>query len=327
METIMETKLNMISDIFSPEELERYQLTVFPFNIKLLRDKLDDKLNEDPDYEVFIPVYYQKLETNLKEIYTSVLTPYKWFVSNTGRILSKRQNDDGKFLKTFIGSGGYVEISTSFDKRYASMAIHRMLGCAFIPIPEHLKQYHPKELEVNHIDGDKTNYALSNLEWITRLENINHAISTGLSLSGKEHPETKPVKGTVVRGKYKGYQFVLFGGSEVEKYGFDQAAVSNAVSGNLLTHGNCSFTFATEEECATLPRGLTQEIKDNLKSILPNAKFIIVGINIITGERIEAIGDKALKEMGFLPSGVRNCLSGLTKTHKGYTWSKEEIKD
>lgn len=42
------------------------------------------------------------------------------------------------------------------------------------------------KIEVNHIDGDKTNYIVSNLEWVTKSQNQLHAISTGLKQKGED---------------------------------------------------------------------------------------------------------------------------------------------
>ena len=52
--------------------------------------------------------------------------------------------------------------------------LHRLVLMAFNPVPN------MEELEVNHIDGDKLNNALSNLEWCTSSENQKHAFNLGL---------------------------------------------------------------------------------------------------------------------------------------------------
>lgn len=66
---------------------------------------------------------------------------------------------------------GYAAISSNGNK-----FIHRLLALTFLPEP-HLPT---EELDVNHIDGNKLNNAIDNLEWATRSENCLHAYKTGL---------------------------------------------------------------------------------------------------------------------------------------------------
>ncbi len=60
------------------------------------------------------------------------------------------------------------------DGRFVKRSIHRLLMETFIPNPENKKH-------VNHIDGDKSNNSLDNLEWVTEKENVKHAIELGLT--------------------------------------------------------------------------------------------------------------------------------------------------
>lgn len=78
-----------------------------------------------------------------------------------------------KRLKRGVGSHGYPTVVIVVDGKSRSMCIHRLLAMAFIPNPMNKPQ-------VNHRDGDKANFDLSNLEWVTDSENKLHAYANGL---------------------------------------------------------------------------------------------------------------------------------------------------
>jgi len=319
--------LLFIDDLFNtPESLEAYRLTSFPFNLGLVKQRLDERLKLDPEYEVFLPVVYYQHELRTKnKLGQAAIQPFGWFISNKGNIYSKRI---GKLVTPTLNQSGYLQIVVGMDGEQKNMVVHRMVACAFIPLKEHHDRMglHPKDLEVNHTKGDKSKNNYLDLEWSTKSENEVHAYRTGLKVSGKNHPKTKPLKGRIIRGDYIGYEFVVFGGYHLELYGFDQAATSNAANGILKSHGNCKWSFATEEEQSVLPKTIPDDILKDIQETCPIAKYRTVGTNILTGETVTFIGKKKCKELGFNPEAIGNMIAGRTASHKGHTWKYELLE-
>lgn len=132
-----------------------------------------------------------------------IITDYEnYVVSNTGDVIrleyrdKKGANRPFKLLKPNINDDGYASTTLRNDKGKKTFRIHRLVAREFIPNPEN------KET-VNHIDGNKINNRVENLEWNTREENMQHAYKTGLKKSNNimatssKMKMCKPVKITV----------------------------------------------------------------------------------------------------------------------------------
>lgn len=68
---------------------------------------------------------------------------------------------------------GYLQVCLTKNGKYQTFLVHRLVAQTFIPNLENKPQ-------VNHIDGDKENNFVDNLEWVTSSENIRHAFNNGL---------------------------------------------------------------------------------------------------------------------------------------------------
>lgn len=101
------------------------------------------------------------------ERWLSVRDHPNYEVSNHGQIRNKRTN---KILKPQLNrEGGYLRVALNGTRYY----VHRLVADAFFD-GEHGK------IDVNHIDGNRVNNDLTNLEWCTRKENVRHAYINGL---------------------------------------------------------------------------------------------------------------------------------------------------
>lgn len=100
----------------------------------------------------------------------------RYEVSNTGKIRSINYKNTGmeQELKPALNPSGYpCTMIVKDDGTYVYKPIHYFITLGFYGVRE-------KGLEVNHIDGVKTNNNLTNLEYCTHSENCKHACDTGL---------------------------------------------------------------------------------------------------------------------------------------------------
>ena len=91
-------------------------------------------------------------------------------ISSYGRVYSHKRHI---MLKPYPDEWGYLRVCLRNKIRHQE-SIHRLVAKAFIPNPFN-------KPEINHIDGDRLNNAVDNLEWCTRSENEQHAFRTGLN--------------------------------------------------------------------------------------------------------------------------------------------------
>lgn len=105
-----------------------------------------------------------------------------YMISDHGRILSFKGKSK-LIISSTITSKGYEYVAIRQKGIYVGYSVHRLVATAFIPNPKRLPQ-------VNHLDGNKLNNHVANLEWCDAYDNIMHAIRNGLRPSS---PALSPV--------------------------------------------------------------------------------------------------------------------------------------
>ncbi len=132
-------------------------------------------------------------------------------VSNKGRV-----RKDKNICKVGQSKTGYCQVSIGFIFGRRVLEVHRLVAAYFLNIPNDYEN-----LQINHIDGDKSNNKAENLEWCTPRENQEHRINIlGKHMRGSKNPmygvsgEKSPVfKGYILQLDHEGNIVGRYAGS------------------------------------------------------------------------------------------------------------------
>ena len=207
-------------------------------------------------------------------------------ISNLGRIKGRTGR-----INAGWGLNGYIQVSVG-KKTYA---LHRLVAKAFIISID------PKQIEVNHKDGNKKNNTTTNLEWVTHTENVQHAFDTGLS-------PTKPVIQYDLSGtKIRSYHSI----AEAERaLKLEISSISKALDKEKRAHG---FIWRTTEVNNAIPEKITFTTSNK-----PYKKIIQYKSDGITFIR-EFESSKEVSEcFNVKIHSVNNWCSGNRKNSKGF---------
>lgn len=123
-------------------------------------------------------------------------------VSNKGRIRGldriivqrdgKKQNIRGKIIAIGIKNNGYYMGQICSNGKMVNFTVHRLMALAFIP------KVDGKDF-VNHIDGNRANNDINNLEWVSRSENCRHGFERAIKENRKYNNQQRFTKEDIIK--------------------------------------------------------------------------------------------------------------------------------
>lgn len=180
-------------------------------------------------------------------------------VSDKGAAVSSHgryRNIYGVVSTPTVGKAGYVNIK--FDGK--CQKIHRVIATAFgLPRKEGADQ-------IDHIDGNRSNNKLSNLEWVTRSENVTRSYKNNNERKSCARKLCKPIRARVIGA----CEWTLYPGGLCEakrNLNINQLQISKCCQGKMKHYGGYEFEYAASTEPELLPGEEWRDV------ILPLYKF------------------------------------------------------
>lgn len=158
----------------------------------------------------------------------------------------------GKYHKIskWVDNTGYYQVVFRIDGKRKYIRIHRLIAETLLPNPENLSQ-------VNHIDGNKLNNSLENLEWVSNAQNTQHGYNNNLYHSKKRcHAVIATHKITNEIYEFKSIRECA------DCLELNRKTITAILKGSKLTN-NYDYNFKYKEDVTTIPdecKGVDSEI-------------------------------------------------------------------
>lgn len=158
-------------------------------------------------------------------------------VSKCGKVKSNRRN---RLLSIITRRDGYKELGIRRDKQKYVMLVHRLVAMTYIPNPDNKPC-------VNHIDSDRGNNSVDNLEWCTYKENLEHASEKGRLIGKKGETNSSAVMSNdtchlICKEIEQGIRLKTLS----DKYGINLKTLSNIKNGKRWLEISSQYNFKTE---------------------------------------------------------------------------------
>ena len=227
----------------------------------------------------------------------------KYYVTQQGDVV----NAKGNTLTPAINKKtGYKTVSLWKNNKGSSKTIHRLVALAYLPNPNNLP-------EVNHIDGNKLNNRVSNLEWITSSGNSQHAYDTGLV------KQTKLLDDSTYESLLE--RFLL--GETMAALAFEHSAGLTRVTINMRKLAKAQGLHE-QFEAQLKEQQRIRNTQASIRNTQANAtKRQEVAQYTLEGElvAIHASLTSASKALGKSTTGpISNAVRGMTKSAYGFKW-------
>lgn len=142
-----------------------------------------------------------------------------------------RNRKTGKVKSQYPSNGGYYFVTLHKENQGGKpRRVHRLLAEAFIPNPQ-------QKPCINHINGNRGDYSLENLEWCTHDENMKHAFRTGLvNNTGERNGQAKISTEIAKKIKLLLASRKLTQQKIAERFGISRSLVLGIKLGRLWSH-------------------------------------------------------------------------------------------
>lgn len=147
-------------------------------------------------------------------------------VSSWGRVKNSRT---GRVLKAGKDIYGYLFVNVYKNGKRTNYKVHRLVAQAFIPNPQNKPQ-------VNHIDENKENNYVENLEWCTAKENNNH---------GEHNSRVAKARSIPIICIETGIEYISASDCAIQM-GLHQQNINKVLKGKYKTTGGYTFKYKGE---------------------------------------------------------------------------------